>query len=117
MEWNPQVASVSDYALFKQNEEAGGYTVQEIYQQGRSELSYAVNQTIADPFKRKMFQDVRFRNALSLAIDAEEINQAVFFGLGQPLNFAVLDTTFQMEKWNNNPLDAYDPEQLSLIHI
>ena len=111
LEWNPQVASVSDYALFKQNEEAGGYTVQEIYQQGRSELSYAVNQTIADPFKRKMFQDVRFRNALSLAIDAEEINQAVFFGLGQPLNFAVLDTTFQMEKWNNNPLDAYDPEQ------
>jgi peptide/nickel transport system substrate-binding protein len=39
---------------------------------------------------RKVFRDVRVRRALSLAIDRDEINQAVYFGLAKPSNNTVL---------------------------
>ena len=83
-ELNNTVASVANYSLYKQNEAAGGYTVHELQLQGMSSAAFAVNQTVEDPVKRPIFQDLRFRQALSLAIDADEINEAVFFGLGRP---------------------------------
>jgi len=43
-----------------------------------------LNMTHKDPVLRKVFNDVRFRRALSLAIDREEINQVLFYGLAEP---------------------------------
>ena len=42
-----------------------------------------------DPVWRKLMRDVRFRRALSLAIDREEINDILFFGLAVEGNNAV----------------------------
>ncbi len=39
---------------------------------------------------RELLRDVRFRRALSLAIDRDEINQVIYFGLGLPSNNTVL---------------------------
>jgi peptide/nickel transport system substrate-binding protein len=39
------------------------------------------NLNITDEVYRALFRDVRFRRALSLAINRDEINQAIFFGL------------------------------------
>jgi len=36
-----------------------------------------------DPVWRKLFQDVRFRRALSMAVNRDEINQVVYFGLAR----------------------------------
>ncbi len=44
----------------------------------------------ADPEWRALFRDVRFRRALSLAIDRDEINQVIFLGLATPANNTVL---------------------------
>ena len=46
-----------------------------------SRFALLPNLNVADPVWRKLLQDVRFRRALSLAIDRDEINKAVFFGL------------------------------------
>ena len=43
-------------------------------------LSQSQRQTI--PIWRELFRDVRFRRALSLAIDRSEINQVIYLGLG-----------------------------------
>ncbi len=43
-----------------------------------------------DPVWRDLFRDVRFRKALSLAIDRHEINQVIYFGLAQESNNTVL---------------------------
>ena len=43
-----------------------------------------------DPYRRELYNDVRFRQALSIAIDREEINQFVFEGLMIPSQIAPL---------------------------
>ncbi|MEM7535773.1 MAG: ABC transporter substrate-binding protein [Chloroflexota bacterium] len=107
--------SVDNYALYKENEAAGGYTTRELQMQGDAAVGFAVNQTIDDPVKQPVFQDLRFRQALNLAINADEINETVFFGLGQPMAFPVVGTSFHMDKWDNNPMDAFDVDAASAL--
>ncbi|MBV6633458.1 MAG: ABC transporter substrate-binding protein [Alphaproteobacteria bacterium] len=72
-----------DYALLKKSAGAQGYDVA-LWSNGRgSQLALYPNLTAKDPAWREAFQDVRVRRALSLAIDREEINQVIFFGLGK----------------------------------
>jgi peptide/nickel transport system substrate-binding protein len=46
-----------------------------------SQLALYPNLNVNDEVWRKLVRDVRFRRALSLAIDRHEINQALYFGL------------------------------------
>ncbi|MEM6901662.1 MAG: ABC transporter substrate-binding protein, partial [Pseudomonadota bacterium] len=72
-----------DYALLKRSAEGQGYEVA-LWSNGRgSQLALYPNLTAKDPVWRDVFQDVRVRRALSLAVDREEINQVIFFGLGK----------------------------------
>jgi len=48
------------------------------------------NLNVNDEVYAKLFRDVRFRRALSLAIDREEINQVIFYGLAIEGNNTVL---------------------------
>ncbi|MEN6665099.1 MAG: ABC transporter substrate-binding protein [Phycisphaerae bacterium] len=43
-----------------------------------------------DPVKKKIFNDLRFRQALSLAIDRNEINDNLFFGNAKPVQASVV---------------------------
>ena len=53
-------------------------------------LALYPNLNVNDPVLRALFRDVRFRRALSLAVNRYEINQVVFFGLGIEGNNTVL---------------------------
>ena len=53
-------------------------------------LALSPNLTVEDPVWRKRFRDVRFRRALSLAINRFEINQVVYYGLATEGNNTVL---------------------------
>lgn len=55
-----------------------------------SAIALYFNLNHEDPVWRKLFRDVRFRRAMSLGIDREEINQVLFLGLGKPANNTVL---------------------------
>jgi peptide/nickel transport system substrate-binding protein len=48
------------------------------------------NLTTAEPVMRKLLQDRRFRQALSLGINREEINHVLYYGLGLPGQNTVL---------------------------
>ncbi|UCH24405.1 MAG: hypothetical protein JSV66_10645 [Trueperaceae bacterium] len=109
------VANVANFALYKENEAAGGYTTLELQDQGNAPVGFAVNQTIDDPIKRPIFQDLRFRQALSLAINAGEINETVFFGLGRPMVFPVVGTSFHLSEWDDNPFDGYDIDRANAL--
>ena len=70
-----------DYTFLKANEEGGGYQVR-LWRTGPgSQLALYPNLNTNDEVWRKLIRDVRFRRALSLAIDRHEINQALYFGL------------------------------------
>ncbi len=55
-----------------------------------AKLALFPNLNVNDPVWRKLTRDVRFRRALSLAIDRQEINQAAYFGLALEGNNTVL---------------------------
>ncbi|HXP04012.1 MAG TPA: ABC transporter substrate-binding protein [Stellaceae bacterium] len=70
-----------DYTFLKAGEQSGSYKVK-LWRTGPgSQLALYPNLNAADPVWRGLIRDVRFRRALSLAIDRHEINQALYFGL------------------------------------
>lgn len=48
---------------------------------------FAFNVTSEDAEKRKVFSDLRFRQAMSVAINRGEMNETTFFGLGRPTQY------------------------------
>ena len=70
-----------DVTLLKRNEESHGYQTF-LWRIGKgSHMAILPNLTHKDPNYRKLVRDVRFRRALSMAIDRKEINRVIYFGL------------------------------------
>jgi peptide/nickel transport system substrate-binding protein len=72
-----------NYTFLKEAEESNGFKVDLWRTAEGSQLALYPNLNIADPVWRQLFRDVRFRRALSLAIDRHEINQAIYYGLAE----------------------------------
>lgn len=70
-----------NYAILKQGEERHNYTVALWPSAAGSEMALYPNLTAADPVWRDVLRNPDFRRALSLAIDRDEINQTVYYGL------------------------------------
>ena len=71
------------FALYKQNEEVGGYNVREWQDTKTSRVIFMPNMNSTAPeVKGPVLFDKRFRQALSLAINRQEINEFVFLGTG-----------------------------------
>ena len=103
--------SVDNWSLYKQNESSGGYTVTGAPGILSADLGLALNQNHDDPELRALFQDVRFRRALSVAIDRDDLNKAIYLGLGTPLQATMLpSTTFYKEEWGQAHTE-YDPDK------
>ena len=75
-------ATLNNLSLYKQNEEEGGYRVV-LLKQHVAPTCVRLNLTHKDPVWRKVVRDVRFRKALNMAINREEIIDAVYFGFGE----------------------------------
>lgn len=65
--------------LYKENEERGGFRTILTDMHVDSSILY-LNQTFPDETWRKVAQDLRFRQALSLAINRDEIIESVYYG-------------------------------------
>ena len=69
------------FPTYRENEEAGGYrTALAEYSRG-NEYSIMFNFTTPNLPLREIFWDIRFRQAMSVAINRDEINELVYFGL------------------------------------
>lgn len=79
-----------DYTFLKRNEQRSGYKVRLWETAKGSQIALYPNLNTADPAWRDLLRDVRFRRALSLAINRRELNEVVYFGLVQPSNNTVL---------------------------
>ncbi len=72
----------ADYTLLKESQKREGYQVLLWKTVRPSNFALYPNLNASDPVWRTLNRDVRFRRALSLAINREEINQVIYFGLG-----------------------------------
>ncbi len=101
------------YPVYKENEEKSGTKVL-IWNLGYpAVVSFHVNLTHKDPVMREIFQDRRFRIALSLGINREEINQIAFLGYGEPMQLCVIPKeskyyfdTYAKAYTNYDPVEA-----------
>ncbi len=101
----------NNYTFVKQGEKRNGYTVRRWRPAKGAKIALFPNLTIKDPVWRALFRKADFRRALSLAINREDINQTVYFGLGTESNNTVLaGSPFYKEeyrtKWATYDLDG-----------
>jgi peptide/nickel transport system substrate-binding protein len=70
-----------NYTFLKASEERNHYKVR-LWRTGPgSQLALYPNVNVSDEIWRGLVRDLRFRRALSLAVDRHEINQVIYFGL------------------------------------
>lgn len=102
---------LTHYTFLKQSEKQENFKTYLWSTSLGAKIALFPNLHVEDPVWRKLFRDARFRHALSLAIDREEINQVIYFGLAEPANNTVLPASplyvdAYREKWAE-----YDPER------
>ncbi len=73
--------SFSDYTFLKKSEKRTGTSVRLWATTKGSHVALYPNLNVTDPAWQKLVRDVRFRRALSLAINRHEINQVLYYGL------------------------------------
>lgn len=82
---------IAKYTLLQENKQRGDYRVLRWPDANSSAVAFFVNQTYADTSLRNVFQDLRFRQALSYAINRKRINDVSYFGLGREGNAALIE--------------------------
>ncbi len=111
-----QAVFIEDFPVLKENEANGGYRVYLAPGLGEN-VFYAFNTTHKDPVLRGIFGDVRFREAMSLAINREEIKELVYLGQAEPMQATPaepLTVTFVTEEQLGHMID-YDPERANAL--
>ncbi len=108
VDYKAQSLQLPSAPLLLENQEKGNYTVDL-----KPEITipvFAFNVTHEDPEKRKVFGDLRFREAMSIAINRDEINEVAFFGLGAPRQYIGFSPapSFVDPKWPAYKIE-YDP--------
>jgi peptide/nickel transport system substrate-binding protein len=109
VDFKAQSLQLSTAPLLLENQEKGDYTVQL-----RPEVtiaSFGINMTHENLEKRKVFSDLRFRQAMSVAMNRNEMNEVAFFGMGEPKQYTGFTDSppFVDAKWKQY-YAQYDPK-------
>ncbi len=105
VDFKAQGNELASYPTFKENEAKGSYSV--LLPPGSIGNVLAFNITHTDPKLREVYGDLRFRQAISHAINREEMNQVLYFGLGKPSQALPAQLSFATDADANYMID-YD---------
>lgn len=75
---------LAKWPVYQENAEAGGYHMGLWTNASASSVTLFPNQSYPDPKYRELLQNLKFRQALSIAIDRDLINEISYLGLGTP---------------------------------
>ena len=103
--------TIADYPLFAENQEAGGYELLLPRHPSNQILLYLVNMGHKDPEIRKILGDLRFRAALSHALDRNQIKETIMRGTGRVAQFATDRGGPYYEEGMEEAYAAYDPDK------
>jgi peptide/nickel transport system substrate-binding protein len=109
VEYKTQSLQIADAPLLLDGQEKGDYTIQLKPKISMHTVSF--NVTSEDEGKRAVFGDVRFRKAMSVAINRQELNEVAYFGLGQIQQYIGFSPApeFVDPKWLTYATE-YDPD-------
>jgi peptide/nickel transport system substrate-binding protein len=107
--------SMADIPVLKQGEAAKGYRTL-LWRNARgSEVALYPNLTTNDPVWRTLNRDVRYRRALSLAIDRYTLNRALLFGLAKEGNNTISEDSPLFKPEYRTRWATYDPSAASKL--
>jgi peptide/nickel transport system substrate-binding protein len=105
----------NNYTFLKQGEKQNDYRTL-LWRPGRgAHFALFPNLNANDPVWRKVLRDVRFRRALSLAIDRSLVNQVLYFGLAIEANNTVLPQSPLYREHYGSRWARYDRKQAAQL--
>jgi len=105
----------SDFTPLKQNEEAGGYEVRLWPNDYCGEVTFFICQQHNDREYRRFLGNPKFRQALSLALNRQEMINIVFHGMGTPAQYAVPKGSKYFSEALYEAYVDYDPERANRL--
>jgi peptide/nickel transport system substrate-binding protein len=109
VDYKSQSVRLESAPLLLENQEKGDYSIQLKPTVGMPAFSF--NLTSEDMAKREVFNDIRFREAMSIAINRDELNEIAYFGQGTPSQIAPFNPApdFVDPQWESYKAE-FDPE-------
>lgn len=106
---------MSQISVFTSNAARAGYDIKHWWLADSSECMFAFNLNHKDPIKRRVYNSLKFRQALSLAINRRRINETLYFGQGKEWQATVSPkVSFFDPSWIDY-CAAYDPEEANRL--
>jgi peptide/nickel transport system substrate-binding protein len=106
----PRYLNMRDYTFLKKSAKSSGVDVR-LWESGSgSQIALYPNLNANDEVWRALMRDVRFRRALSVAIDRDELNQVVYIGLAKPSNNTVMERSELFKPEYATKWAQYDPK-------
>lgn len=99
-----------NFTFLKRNEQKSGYRTYLWRIAKGAHMALFPNLNVNDRIWRKLLRDVRFRRALSLAINRHELNQVIYYGLALEAQNTVLPASPLFRKEYQKAWAAYDVE-------
>ncbi|OEU58704.1 MAG: peptide ABC transporter substrate-binding protein [Desulfobulbaceae bacterium S3730MH12] len=112
IDYKAQTVFIEDFPIHKEGESSGNYKIDLANGVGESHV-YGFNINHKDLGLRKILGDVRFRQALSLAIDREEVIEIIYFGQAEPTQYlpAESNTVEFVTKEHLATYATFDPKE------
>lgn len=111
VDYKVQNVFIDDFPLYKENEANGNYQVSLGSAVG-STVFYGFNLNHVDDGLREIFNDLRFRQAMSVAINRAEIVESIYLGQATPIQATPADpnTVEFVTDAQTSAFTQYDPE-------
>ncbi len=104
-----------DFTVLKQNEKIGGYEIRLWPQDFCGQVTFIPIQANQDEMVRKLNDDPRYRHALSMALNRQQIIDVVYNGIGEPAQAAVpKGSPYYSEKHHQMSID-YNPDEANRL--
>jgi peptide/nickel transport system substrate-binding protein len=105
-----------DISILRKGEADGGDYKTLLWENGvASQIAIYPNLNYEDDVWRAVLRDVTVRRALSLSIDRESINRALYFKLAKPGAMTVLPASPFFDPANREAWASYDPDQANAM--
>ncbi len=100
----------SNFTFLKEAEARSSYKVRRWQATKGARMALYPNLNSSDPVLRDLFREADFRRALSVAIDRDDINNSIFYGVATPSNNTVLPDSPLFKDEYQTKWTEYDPE-------
>ncbi len=107
--------SLDNYTVYKEGEAQGDYHIMLFDNVWGNEYIFAFNYNSKDPVKNEIFNDLRFRQAVSLAINRQEISDTLYYGKAVPWQATTPPNTSFFEPWMGTHYAEYDPDKANQL--